>query len=165
MTERAWTRADLERYRATGTTPEQVLLSTLDAKAKAPRMHVEDDLQAAIVAWLGYSLRPDVRFCHVPNGGRRDIREAKRMKAAGTVAGWPDLQLVWSSLHTVGITRDVPVGRVAFIEVKAPGGRLSPAQVDFESWCRERGIPHAVVRSLDEAVAVVKGWQLTKEKL
>ena len=32
-----------------------------------------------------------ILFCHVPNGGRRDKREAYRLRASGVVAGVPDL--------------------------------------------------------------------------
>lgn len=131
-------------------------------RPRAPRQHPEDDLQAAIVQYLGYSLRPGVLVHHSPNGGRRNVDEAKRFKAAGVMPGWPDLTFVWAQeVYTPALRRSV--GLVAFIEVKSPVGRLSPAQVEFQAWCREGGVPHAVVRSLAEAIAAVEGFGLTKE--
>ncbi len=122
-----------------------------------PRAHPEDSLQLSIVQWLGYSLRPGVMVHHSPNGGRRDVREARRLKAAGCVAGWPDLTLVWSEDW---FTRDL--SRVAFIEVKAPGGSLSAAQRHFRDWCQEGGVPWCLARSLEEVEAFVTGLGLTR---
>ncbi|ORJ61345.1 VRR-NUC domain-containing protein [Geothermobacter hydrogeniphilus] len=41
---------------------------------------------------------------------------------------------------------------VGFIEVKAPGGRLSREQKEFQTFCRGQGIPHLVARSLEDAI-------------
>ena len=39
---------------------------------------------------------------------------------------------------------------LVFIEVKAPGGRLSPVQKDFQEFCRHAGTPYIIAFSLDD---------------
>lgn len=53
--------------------------------------------------------------------------------------GVPDLVVVWR-------------GRTVFMEVKAPGGRLSPAQCETCAAIEAAGGQVAVVRSVDEAL-------------
>ena len=62
----------------------------------------------------------------VPNGGKRDVREASRMKQEGVVAGVPDLFVLLDG------------GRIIWIELKTrKGGRVSAVQhavhEEFES--------------------------------
>lgn len=89
----------------------------------------EFDLQRALCIWLDGNpdrngvprvkpaLAPDVVYFHVPNGGDRDLREAKRLKQSGVKAGVPDLIFL-------------AYQRFYCLELKEPGGkgRLSPAQ-------------------------------------
>lgn len=58
-------------------------------------------------------------------------------KAMGMQAGIPDLLMVWK-------------GRAIFIEFKAPGGRLSPAQIDCQAGLMLAGALVHTVKSLDE---------------
>ena len=51
-----------------------------------------------------------------------------------------------------------PIGIAHFLEMKRRGGRLSLAQGDFADWCHEHGVPHAVARSYDEAIATLSAW-------
>lgn len=143
------------------------------AAEQARRAQAEDELQRAIVNWLRYALRPDVRFCHVPNGGKRRRIEAARLKGLGVEAGWPDLSLAWSEPRSIALgfagassavakamhaIAETPVSRSAFIELKFGDGKLTAKQLDFQRWCRENGIPHAVARSLDEVTDAVRSW-------
>ena len=129
----------------------------------------EQALQQSIVEYLQLALRPDVRWWHTPSGGWRSKVEAAIFKGIGAKAGVPDLCFAWSEWSRWGINGEstsydpVPVSRIAFIEVKAEGGKLSFEQRQWQMWCEARGIPHAVVRSLDEAIAFVKGLGLTRE--
>jgi hypothetical protein len=82
----------------------------------------EYDLQKALVIWLDGNpdrngvprvtpaLRPGVVYFHVPNGGRRDGFEAKRLRESGVKAGVPDLIFL---AHQ----------RFYCLELKEPGGR------------------------------------------
>lgn len=125
------------------------------AAKEAREAQAEDELQRAIVKWLRYALRPDVRFCHVPNGGKRRRIEAAKLKGLGVEPGWPDLSFAWGEVQFSSCRA---ASRSAFIEVKFASGRLSTAQLDFQLWCRQNGIPHAVARSLDEVTAAVRSW-------
>ena len=68
----------------------------------------------------------------VPNGGKRDLVTAKRLKDEGATAGIPDLQIVLDG------------GRVIWIELKKrKGGRVSPAQKEIHE--RLISLGHTVI--------------------
>lgn len=115
----------------------------------------EWDLQAALVGWLdGWpdrsgkpkyqpALAPGVVYFHVPNGGQRDLREAKRLKQSGVKAGVPDLMFL-------------AYQRFYCLELKEPGGkgRLSSAQVAMRGRLIDAGVTAwAVVDNLADAKA------------
>ncbi len=79
------------------------------------RQRPEYELQVAVVDFLQLALPDDAVFFHVPNGGYRNKSEAARFKRMGTVAGVPDILVIYR-------------GQVVAIELKAPGGTLSKAQ-------------------------------------
>lgn len=99
----------------------------------------EDQIHIAIFDYLAAVLLPGHRCFHVPNGGRRDAATAQKLKKFGTVPGIPDLCLISRG------------AKIAFIEVKAEKGRLSPAQQEFRTWCVAHAIPHCVARSVNDA--------------
>lgn len=66
-----------------------------------------------------------------------------RAKAAGMLPGVADLAVV------------LPGGWMVFLELKAPGGVPSAAQVEFHSQCKANGAPYYVVASLAEAIEVL----------
>ena len=69
---------------------------------------------------------------HVPNGGKRSMTEAIRMKAEGVVAGIPDLCLV------------MPEGKMIWIELKRrKGGTVSKAQKEVHA--RLEALGHVVI--------------------
>ncbi|MGV7234638.1 MAG: VRR-NUC domain-containing protein [Nitrosomonadaceae bacterium] len=91
----------------------------------------EDRLQAECFLWFHNSF-PKLRglLFHVPNGGKRDPREANKFKAMGVVAGIPDLVFCKN-------------GKTYFFELKTDKGKLSDRQIDvheklvgekFEIW-------------------------------
>ena len=102
---------------------------------------------------------PDLRWLHaVPNGGQRSGSEAGRMKAAGVKPGVPDLDLPIASrgYHSLRL------------EMKKPGGRVSPDQVIWIAGLRELGHCVQVCWSLDAAWAVIcwylaPKWPLMRE--
>lgn len=69
----------------------------------------EYTIQIACVKWFRI-IFPDILIFHIPNGGKRDAREARSFKSLGVVAGIPDLFIPEFKL---------------FIEVKNASGRLS----------------------------------------
>ena len=84
------------------------------------RNHPEEALQRATAAYLDLALPTDAVFFHPPNGGARSRAEAGIFKAMGVKAGVPDIIVIHQ-------------GRVAAIELKAPGGTLSPAQKNMHA--------------------------------
>jgi hypothetical protein len=45
-----------------------------------------------------------------------------------------------------------PWPRTLFIEVKAPGKKQKPAQIEFQLWCEDGGMDYLVADSLDAVV-------------
>ncbi|WP_041793625.1 VRR-NUC domain-containing protein [Pararhodospirillum photometricum] len=113
--------------------------------------HPEDALQISVVNTL--RLCPDLRVVAVPNGGKRGVLEAARMRRAGVLAGVSDLLVFWAP------------GRVALIELKAPGKvtgqarplrSLSPAQLVWLNWCQASGFPATVADSLEAVLEFLR---------
>lgn len=106
--------------------------------------HLEDDIQREVLQWLRVAHRK-VYDCtiHVPNGGRRNLREAARLKTLGVRAGVPDLLCFWPA----------PSYRGAALELKAPKGRTRPGQLDWLARLADLGWRVGVTRSFDEARA------------
>jgi hypothetical protein len=90
-------------------------------RRKRPR-HIEDDHQLALFKWARMANIKGVQVADyliaIPNGGKRNAREAGRMKAMGVKAGVSDMLLPIPRGHYHGL----------WIELKAPDGRVSPEQ-------------------------------------
>jgi hypothetical protein len=87
------------------------------------------------------ALRPSSRPDRAPAPGHR---------AAPTfVAGVPDLLLL------------LPAGRSACLKIRTQAERLSRDETAFRDLCRQRGIPFAVVRSVEEAKVALRGFGLS----
>ena len=114
------------------------------------RRDAEGPIHRAVLSWLRVVLPPPVIIHHSPNESRRPGRAGdveRAMNAAnGAVAGFPDI---------MGLTFTGPF----FMEVKAPGGSLSPAQRDFRDRLAVLGYGRwAVVRSIDDAKDALAAW-------
>lgn len=119
------------------------------------RRYLEDAEAAALMAWAKrqpYNGRciADYLFA-VPNGGKRNVREAARFKRMGVRAGIPDY-----FLHVVKLTHEsiTPCGGL-WIELKAEGGRLSTEQHAQLSHLRICGY----------ATCVAYGWLEAAERI
>lgn len=66
-------------------------------------------------------------------------------KSHGLITGSADYVFVWA-------------GGGGWIELKAPGGSLTPAQRDFRDWCAATGSCHAVCRSVEEVEHKLIEW-------
>lgn len=105
--------------------------------------HVEDALQEAVCRYLDAALPPGWLYWHTPNGGRRNAREAGRLKAMGVRAGLPDLAI--AGPH-----------RLFFVELKAPKtGRVSDAQIVTMAALSELGFETHVCRSVADVEAAL----------
>lgn len=107
--------------------------------------NAEARIQAAIVEWTRI-VAPQAIVFAVPNGGLRSKAEAARMKWTGTLPGVPDLAVI------------ADPGRVFFIEVKALGGAVSPAQREFMDRLAVVRAPCAIARSIDDVRRAFAVW-------
>lgn len=114
------------------------------------RRDAEGPIHRAVLSWLRVVLPPPTIIYHPANESRRPGRAGnieRAMNAAnGVMPGVPDI---------IGYTFTGPF----FMEVKAPGGSLSPAQKDFRDRLEVLGCDRwAVVRSIDDAKDALARW-------
>jgi hypothetical protein len=109
----------------------------------------EQSIHRAVFQHLAARPQLNVFGFHVPNGGYRSPVEAKVLAGLGVVAGIPDLLII----------KD---GHVHCLELKAPGGRLSPAQVLAHTRLRLAGASVATAAGLDAAIAQLESWGLLR---
>lgn len=108
----------------------------------------EARLQQACVRWYRLTHRDYPVLFHIPNGGRRNAREAAHFKAEGVVAGVPDLFLAAPRGGYAGL----------FIEMKAGRNTESEQQKKVRALLEQAGYRCTICRSLDEFVQVVDGY-------
>ena len=120
-------------------------------RVRKSRKEPEYILQIQIVEALKKILLNSVCLTAFPSGGGGRIRGAK-LKRAGLVPGWPDIQI---------IAQD---GRYYGMEVKTPTGRLSQAQRSLHKRLEDNGCEVVVVRSVEQAMDAVHDWKLTKSR-
>ena len=109
---------------------------------------IESQEQCALIEWAEIQSRtyPELQLLHhIPNGGKRNIATAARLKKEGVKAGVPDLCL------------PVPRGgwHGLYIEMKAPKGTVSERQKWWIEALRKQGYC-AVVRY---------GWEAAKDTI
>ncbi len=121
-----------------------------------PQFTSEDDLQSAIVQeWRARGV-PGSVLTAIPNGGRRDLVTAARLKRQGVLAGIPDLFACGA-------------GGLAFIELKNPAGKskkaetlLSDAQRDIIPKLKANGVTVHVTSNFAEVCTVLEGLQVLR---
>lgn len=104
----------------------------------------EDDMQKDFYAWAitKYPQLYGLLFA-VPNGGKRNAREAKKLKDMGATAGVPD----FICLHDNKITA---------IELKLPKRIPSDTQEKIHALWWEHNIPVYIIRTFPEWKAVIE---------
>jgi VRR-NUC domain len=98
-------------------------------------------LHCQVVELLNKSGVTDLMYWHTPNGSKRHIVEAVKLKAMGTRKGVSDLIIA------------MPNGEMAYLELKGPKGRLSPEQKDFLERMHSMGHWTHVSTNFDDAYA------------
>lgn len=106
--------------------------------------HIEDNEQILLFDWAAAQSGkyPELSLLfHIPNGGKRNAREAERFKRMGVKAGVPDLFL------------PVPRGKFhgLFVELKSAKGKLSDYQRQWLSELAASGYAACVCFGFDEA--------------
>ena len=109
--------------------------------------HQESQEQQALFEWAAY--HPELELMHhIPNGGKRNPREAARLKREGVKAGIPDIFLPVPRRGWHGL----------YIEMKTPGGRLSKAQKDIHQKLSEQNYAVVVCHGCDEAIQAIQHY-------
>lgn len=106
----------------------------------------EADLQRAVVRALRFAL-PRTAILHhcaneVTDAGPRGAKRQAILVGMGVHAGFADLLILCE-------------GRVLFLELKSPKGRLRPNQETFRDAVIAQGFGWALVRSLDDALGAL----------
>lgn len=118
--------------------------------------HEEDENQRALIKWatLATPRIPQLALLFaVPNGGRRDAREAARLKGTGVKAGVPDLML---PVQIPLLSQRESRGYAGLaIEMKSAKGRLTPEQTRWHDMLRGAGWQVNICRSWMEAREVI----------
>jgi hypothetical protein len=116
----------------------------------------ESEEQTAIIEWANIMQHrvPELALLyHVPNGGSRNVVEAKRLKAQGVKPGVPDLVLPVARGKYHGL----------YIELKTLRGRVSDAQKQWIDALRNQGYAAIVCRGADEAIAMIAKYLAGEE--
>lgn len=111
---------------------------------QATRKHKEEEhrIQCACVRWFRLQYpQLNGRLFAVPNGGRRDVTTAAKLKAEGVVAGVADLILLKSN-HDYG---------ALLIEMKTLKGRQRDSQKQWQNLvCADGEYKYVVCHSFDD---------------
>jgi hypothetical protein len=106
----------------------------------------EADLQRAVVIALRFALPKGAIVQHCANEvtepGPRGAKRQAVLVGMGVHPGFADLLVICD-------------GRVLFLELKAPKGRLRPEQEAFRDAVLAQGFGWALVRSLDDALGTL----------
>jgi len=110
-------------------------------------MTKEADIQIACNDYLNYLAKIyNFRQFHVPNEGKRSIHYHAKMKKMGLKSGCPDIIV------------EYPEGKILYIELKAPKGRLSDTQKLWAVQSEILGTPHYIVKGeVSECLELVGG--------
>jgi len=85
-----------------------------------------------------------ILYFAVPNGGKRSITTACRLKKEGVKSGVSDLVLL------------LPDATAVFVEVKTPKNGQQDTQKIFQSNVEKLGFKYLIWRSVDDAINFIK---------
>lgn len=109
----------------------------------------EGKLQASCVQWFRFNYRAIEHLLFaIPNGGLRNIKTAKRLKAEGVVAGVPDLFLAVPTSEHCGL----------FIEMKFGKNKPTEAQKYMMLKLENKGYRVEVVSDFDQFCNLIKQY-------
>jgi len=112
----------------------------------------ESQVQSSFFQWArGYGVReyPELRWLHaIPNGGVRDPVTAAILKREGVTPGILDTFLPVARRGYHGL----------YIEMKKPGEKMSPAQIEFSAFLVEQGYAAHVADDFQKAINIVREY-------
>src|SRR6478609_642957 len=116
------------------------------------RRRPEQTIQRSVVQHLRCRGARGAVWWHVPNGGFRRPAEAKILAGLGVRAGVADICVVHD-------------GKFFALELKAPSGRSSDAQIAFRDEISAAGGFAAEAVGLDAAIRCLESWGLLRGRV
>ena len=132
------------------TARQLLLLRSRRQRGTAPPAPSEFLIHIAIADVLRCWSLPTVEWTHVPLGELRSAATAGKLARMGTRRGWADFQIFHAD------------GRVMFLEVKRPGGKLSEDQQRIADHMRKAGHRFEVVDSVGAAIETLGSWGVVR---
>lgn len=111
--------------------------------------HLEDDLQESCFTWFRYQYpQYDKLFFAVPNGGKRNAKEAARFKKQGVTPGVSD---------TIFLK---PIGKYhgLCVELKIGNGKQSEEQIKFQCDVEAEGYKYFIAKTLEQFIYIIKTY-------
>ena len=113
---------------------------------------LESQEQAAYFEWAQYI--PELKWAHaIPNGGRRDKKEAANLKRQGVKAGVSDIFIPLARGKYHGL----------YIELKTKTGKPSAEQKEFISDMHRNGYAAVFCYGAEEAIEATKQYLKLKK--
>lgn len=113
----------------------------------------EDQLQIKIVHMMKIDfLEEDLMFCHCPNGGNRNVKEAVKLKAMGVLPGISDILCWWPALRDEMLFMDC-----GLIEIKTES--VTSVLSEDQRLIRKR------VQAMNGKFAVARNYQTVRDTL
>ena len=107
----------------------------------------EHEIQVACVEWFRYQYPKSIIYS-IPNGGKRNVIVAQKLKAEGVLAGVPDLHIPISNGSYNGL----------YIELKAGKNKPTDNKITIMEKLQNEGYKCVVCWSLDEFMQEVKDY-------
>jgi hypothetical protein len=102
----------------------------------------EDEIHAAVVHACR---KAGIAVHHSPNEGRHEVQYRAKLARLGVSPGWPDLVVMRP-------------GHTGALELKRPGGRVSPEQVAWGERMNAAGWSWAVAYGVEDALETLRTW-------
>lgn len=99
----------------------------------------ESEIQSTVCEYLARKKHFFSRINNIPVYDSK--RKVFRALPKYTRKGFPDIMVLWQ-------------GYPVFLEIKAPKGRQSPEQKEFQADCEKQGIEYHIIKSLDDVINV-----------
>jgi hypothetical protein len=131
---------------------DEELLAKLGVKRRAKPRELERAQQVALIKWVRTvrDIYPALKLLYaVPNGGKRNLRVARKLKAEGVLAGVADLCLPAALRGYHGL----------YLEMKSEEGVATKEQKEFLRGVLGEGYCAVIAQGVDEARATLL-WYL-----
>ncbi|MEY2854628.1 MAG: hypothetical protein RL030_1760 [Pseudomonadota bacterium] len=120
----------------------------------------EDSHQIALFDWAAIAEKqwPELRWLfHSPNGGKRDGREAVKLKRMGVKPGVADVFLPAPRAHAAGLWTEikVPAGLLLPGKPRTPAGKVTKSQQEFGNAMLSAGYQWFVAYGWEQARDII----------